>query len=723
MQRVMSWRSWLLFMTAMPVVLCIGCGPSKEELMMQAARRTRPKSADEREEQPKPAEKPEQWSVAESAPASPTSKRGDSQRVEDPPKEDSPSSESTTEVAVVASVGVIKPIEERKPATPLDESQRNQKAVENLNRLAEAFLAFKEDKGYYPPSAHVKAGIKTLSWRVLILPYLGHQDLFERFDLNLPWNRSPNKELLAFIPDVYVSPERFDEKTNWMVPADRKYMFGENRYPKDRNIDDGIDNTLMLVEVNDERAVEWTRPNDFSPEDPNRVKEWVGGLRSGGTLAAWANGWPAFIAKSASAKQWQNALTHESGDGQRAGAVHKEPDALLASSSASPSVQPDVAKVAESVESSARVGASVSAVEEVTIENRLKLPPSIDIAAAEEKVEQLFQKRVLQAKQNQTLAQLSKELLDQSLSMSDDAAGAYALQSLAIDLAMDSEDYTLFQTVLDQHASTFEVELYQLNRDALLEFARRVDLEEEASEQLAFTRRALLAIRDGLQSNDFDGVTKLASAIPPISESRRGFRRTGPAGQATTASPEKLVRLLQKQLLAANKQYQQAAGKVSEFRDNPSDATLASAFGRFYCFLKGDWEMGLPLVAAGASEKLARVAKRDLSGASDAGDAMMLGDLWWELSEGLPPGIYRQGTRDRAGHWYEQALNEMPESLDRLHVQARVKEWNSQDPGSPLATIRSLNRRLGLNEAVGLEQVVAKKQTQANAPGDDYEDG
>ncbi|EKK02812.1 protein containing DUF1559 [Rhodopirellula baltica SH28] len=697
-----------------------GCGPSKEELMMRAAQRTRPKSHDEKKEDAKQTPRPVSVSVA-SDDAVPG--EGTAPSVGKPVR--SPAAavlEEETSGEEQQKKITWKTISERMPTSPLSESERHARAVDNLERLSVAILAYKNDKGHYPPAAHLKSGVKTLSWRVLILPYLGQKDLFDQFDLNVPWNRSPNKELVEFIPDVFVSPERFDTKTNWMFPTYRTFMFGENRYPRDRNMEDGVDNTIMLVEVNDDLAVEWTRPVDYEPESFDVLKDSVGELRSGGTLVAWANGWPSYISNSVSTKQWTNAFTHESGDGQRAGAIHKEPDALLAANKPTRSETKVEAKVSGRVEAS-KVVENTEVEAESWGENRLPVPPSPDLATSNQRIEQLFGEQLVRAKQNQTQAELSNDFLKKSLVMSDDAAGAYALQNAAIDLAIDSGDFMLFQTVLDQHASTFEVDLYQVNRDGLLEFSRRNDVDEDTASQMAFVRRALVAIQEGLKRNDFEGVGRIASALPRVEEERRGFRRANVRGGKREVSAEKLVRILQTQLSSANKQYEQAAEKVAEYRKNPNDAELASALGRFYCFLKGDWAMGLPLVINGTSEKLSRVAKRDLESANVAEDFLAIGDMWWELSEGLPAGIYRQGTRDRAGYWYEQALEVMPESLDRLHVQARVKEWQSQDPGSPLATIRTINRQLGLAENADLEQVVARKRTQVNAPGDDYEDG
>ena len=56
-----------------------------------------------------------------------------------------------------------------------------------------------------------------------------------------------------------------------------------------RDFTDGLSNTLMIVEANDQSAVEWTRPVDFEP-DATQPTEGLVGLRPGGFQALFADG-------------------------------------------------------------------------------------------------------------------------------------------------------------------------------------------------------------------------------------------------------------------------------------------------------------------------------------------------------------------------------------------------------------------------------------------------
>ena len=263
----------------------VGCGPSQSDLIARAARRTRPK--DDEDDVPKPPPPPKATAVAiKSAP---------------PPSAATPAV-TADPGGTRAESGCIGSDTERKPEKPLSEGQRRAMSVANLTKVAEAMRVHAEKyKGFPPRVSKSGSGITTLSWRVELLPYLGYEELYKKFNKNVPWNREPNKSLLQYIPDCYVSPERFDTNTNLVVPANAKFLFGtQDKMRRFHQVEDGLDNTVMLLEVNDSLAVPWTAPSDFHPKDPYKMRSTLGGLRKDGTFAAWANGWTFLLSKSLS---------------------------------------------------------------------------------------------------------------------------------------------------------------------------------------------------------------------------------------------------------------------------------------------------------------------------------------------------------------------------------------------------------------------------------------
>ena len=75
----------------------------------------------------------------------------------------------------------------------------------------------------------------------------------------------------------------------------------------------------------------------------------------------------------------------------------------------------------------------------------------------------------------------------------------------------------------------------------------------------------------------------------------------------------------------------EAAAVLEKTRNDP-DANLN--LGKYKCFMKGDWESGLPmLLVLGSDEKLKSLAAKELAGAAWSDDQVKLGDGWWNLAE------------------------------------------------------------------------------------------
>src|SRR5947209_3963892 len=59
----------------------------------------------------------------------------------------------------------------------------------------------------FPPAAVFgKDGTPLLSWRVLLLPFIERQDLFDEFRLDEPWDGPHNLPLVIKMPGLYAAP-------------------------------------------------------------------------------------------------------------------------------------------------------------------------------------------------------------------------------------------------------------------------------------------------------------------------------------------------------------------------------------------------------------------------------------------------------------------------------------------------------------------------------------
>lgn len=147
--------------------------------------------------------------------------------------------------------------------------------VNNLTRIAQALGQYESTHGTLPPPVTCdEQGRPLLSWRVLILPFLGEEPLYRRFRLDQPWDSPANKPLRRQMPGAYLAADE------WVFAATRyklivtrgkqrpASMFVDGEGSRLAEITDGPENTIMVVELGE--PVPWTMPEyvEFFPDGP-----------------------------------------------------------------------------------------------------------------------------------------------------------------------------------------------------------------------------------------------------------------------------------------------------------------------------------------------------------------------------------------------------------------------------------------------------------------------
>lgn len=174
-----------------------------------------------------------------------------------------------------------------------------QQSENNLQAVAAAVLNYQKIHNRLPaPHIADAQGNPHLSWRVAILPHLGQDDLYKRFRLNEPWDSEHNRQLIPLMPQSLRSPlsERPAGWTNYLAVRGENALFPAEGPVNTSLIEDKPATTAMLVEANDEKAVPWTKPEDFSP-GKQQPAEGLLGLQMNGFLMALADGHVRFVAQ------------------------------------------------------------------------------------------------------------------------------------------------------------------------------------------------------------------------------------------------------------------------------------------------------------------------------------------------------------------------------------------------------------------------------------------
>lgn len=690
-------RLFALVMIAASFPPSIGCGPSQQELMMRQAQRSRNDDDPPPAKKAKKVEPPKPEAVAEKKP-------------EEPVKVDEIVTASGQEIVSKE----ILPISQRKPEQPLSDDDRRLRAYENLKAVSDALLTYMRDKGRLPETYKEASGFQTLSWRVEILPYLGYQDLYDKFDPSVPWNKPPNDALLELIPDEYVSPERFDDRTNIVMPSRRGFIGGEKGNLGADDIEDGLNNTLLIVEVNDKFATAWTSPQDFAPGAPDSARAGALGLRKDGAFGVWANGWPVLLANELSSKVFWDAMSASAGDGLQAGRVHR--DIPIKNVSEASVAADDDTPVPTMTPEAVSQSPNDRAMQQFAPIKREDVPTAAKIAASQKKLRKLYADQIKDAKDDQEKSDLAKELLKRAVEIDSESADAHVLQTAAMRFAIEAGDVKHLLAGIDQRVGRFEVDAYEENMNWLLDFGKESATRDPATIQgMEFVKRAIKVNFAAIHDDDY---------VRAISLTRYAYRMVG---QRRSEVIPKNLNTLKSLLGLANREYTDASDSLADFRINPDNGDAAAAVGRYLCFIKGDWKRGLPLCTRGGPEPLREMAALDLKGADDYMNKIAIADAWWELSEKARAGVYKQSARDRAVDWYAQAFAVMPDSLDKLHVKSRLDDAADAPPSSPLAVIDQLANDVSVDLDIGLAAIAAvgqkgNQQPYGRASGeDDYD--
>jgi prepilin-type processing-associated H-X9-DG protein len=180
------------------------------------------------------------------------------------------------------------------------EAARRASSTNNLKQIALAMHNYHDAHSSLPPRASFDAdGNPLLSWRVHILPYVEEQALYEQFHLDEPWDSEHNRQFIDSMPPVYRNPSSAAEpnKANYLVPTGPGSIFEGKEGASFRDITDGTSNTILVLEVNDDASVVWTKPDDFN-YDTDDPLAGLGTAHPGGFNVALADGAVRFISRT-----------------------------------------------------------------------------------------------------------------------------------------------------------------------------------------------------------------------------------------------------------------------------------------------------------------------------------------------------------------------------------------------------------------------------------------
>jgi len=272
-------------------------------------------------------------------------------------------------------------------------------------------------------------------------------------------------------------------------------------------------------------------------------------------------------------------------------------------------------------------------------------------------VKEIFGEEMAAAKSAEQRSALAKKLLSHAASSSA-PADRWVLFSDAMRLASEAGDLETCGQAVRQFSTVFEVEESSLMLEGLTRLAAK-------SGPAALEPVARAAIRLSQDSEDADVSQK--SLLLAASIARK------------TANKQMVAEItkLQQQQRDMAKLQKEADAIREKLASNPTDRETCQEAGEFFCFKMSDWRRGLPLLAKGADESLARLAQADLAAEANPQSRTSVADAWWDWGNAQKP-PKKNAALSHAARMYESTVAEAS-GLERARLEKRISQARAAD--------------------------------------------
>lgn len=199
------------------------------------------------------------------------------------------------------------------------EAARRAQCTNNLKQISIAMINYHDTYGAFPPAYIADANGKPMhSWRVLILPFLEQQALYNRYRFDEPWDGPNNSTLAAEMPMAYRCPDDpagpLSTRTNYAAITGPGTIFDGGTASTLNSITDGTSNTMLVGETTG--GIAWMEPRDLDVRQMtfavNASPAEISSNHPGGAQVVFADGAVHFLSASASPQTIQ-ALTTKAG--------------------------------------------------------------------------------------------------------------------------------------------------------------------------------------------------------------------------------------------------------------------------------------------------------------------------------------------------------------------------------------------------------------------------
>lgn len=328
-----------------------------------------------------------------------------------------------------------------------------------------------------------------------------------------------------------------------------------------------------------------------------------------------------------------------------------------------------------------------------TPESRLACPPDAKVDEALTLIRAAYEEAYDTAKDTGE----PDPLIEQLTALADqatDPAKTYALLLEAEAIATQYENYSTALDLLERRAQRFRIDGLKLRSQLL----KRLAGPKVAADLVLFDQASDTAEK-AMQAERFDVASEAAALAVSVAkaidreqkaEAKKRGRLGGKAAGKDESGPTpvgpglvKKATALQSRVTAAQKLFVEYGEALTQLKSQPDDAAANTVAAKYLCFVRGEWQKGLPVLAKSdidglrdvAAAELALVAKNNL----EPKQQLELAGKWWSASDAKGISAEQESAiKDHAASFYADVADRLTDPLEKRLAMSRLRGLATQ---------------------------------------------
>ncbi|MBC8869994.1 MAG: hypothetical protein H8E44_11280 [Planctomycetes bacterium] len=236
--------------------------------------------------------------------------------------------------------------------------------------------------------------------------------------------------------------------------------------------------------------------------------------------------------------------------------------------------------------------------------------------------------------------QLCKEFMELARDPKETEGRRFVFLDLSAQLARDTGDAVAMLEAVEEIGQNYDVRTADVKANMLVQL---LGTAEDQTRVMTFLKTSQDVVCDAVKADDFDAANRLSTVAVGLCDRQVGGKEFRQGIRDLCTEVERL-----------RVEYELVEKAQSELERDDANPDARWTVGRWFCFIKNDWDRGLGYLASANDASIREIAHRELQGVSvDAAERIALANSWWNVAQNVDEDI-RHGVLLRARHWYTQ---------------------------------------------------------------------